>query len=116
MEDARDAKSMLEVESEYQCVTRLFAVIESCGGREQRSLMRADLSCRSSEIAQETAAVVERAAHVTMLSALDLDAAGAGGAAKTYRRVLRSVGSYYMMAGPVSIERTLYQVAGKRNV
>ena len=30
---------------------------------------------------------------------------------KTYRRVLRSVGSYYTMAGPVSIERTLYRVA-----
>ena len=33
---------------------------------------------------------------------------------KTYRQVLHSVGGYWlMMAGPVSIERTLYRVAGK---
>ena len=50
-----------------------------------------------------------------MLSALDLDAPQVLVGGKTYRRVLRSVGSYYTMAGPVSIERTLYRVAGKRN-
>ena len=54
---------------------------------------------------------MEQAAHATMLSALDLDAPQVLVGGKTYRRVLRSVGSYYTMAGPVSIERTLYRVA-----
>ena len=59
---------------------------------------------------------MEQTAHATILSALDLDAPQVLVGGKTYRRVLRSVGSYYTMAQrPVSIERTRTKVAGKRN-
>ena len=108
---------MLEVESEYQCVAEAFSqLLDKLRQRRKQAQSDAKLDYAEveREIAQETAAV-ERAAHATMLSALDLDAPQVLVGGKTYRRVLRSVGSYYTMAGPVSIERTLYRVAGKRN-
>jgi hypothetical protein len=66
------------------------------------------------EIGAATAAV-ERAAHRGLLAGLDIDAEKVliGGASHT--RVGRCEGSYYTMAGSVSVERSLYRRDGERN-
>jgi hypothetical protein len=66
------------------------------------------------EIGAATAAV-ERAAHRGLLAGLDIDAEKVliGGA--SYTRVGRCEGSYYTMAGSVSVERSLYRRDGERN-
>ncbi len=66
------------------------------------------------EISAATAAI-EREAHRTILSSLDLDAAKVRIAGKLYTRVGRYEATYYTMAGPVSVERSLYRRDGERN-
>jgi len=55
------------------------------------------------------ACALERAAHQVVLQALDLDAPHIKVDGTLYRRVLRSVGNYYSMAGPVEVKRSLYR-------
>lgn len=65
-------------------------------------------------VAQQIAAL-ERETHTAILSALDIDAPQVWVDGQAYRPVLRSPGTYYTMAGPVCIQRTLYRKLGERN-
>lgn len=63
----------------------------------------------------DAAAQVERAGHRAVLQALDVDrpAVTIGGA--RYARVGRAEATYYTLAGPVVIQRSLYRECGQRN-
>lgn len=62
------------------------------------------------------AARMERAGHQLALQGLDIDAEEVVVHGERYRRVLQKVrGSYYTMAGAVSVERTLYRKRGDDN-
>lgn len=58
---------------------------------------------------------LECAAHQVVLEALEIDAPGILVDGQPYRRVLqKEPGTYYTMAGPAQIERTLYRRQGER--
>ena len=63
----------------------------------------------------EAAARIERAGHQAILQSLDVDRPSViiGGA--RFARVGRCEATYYTMAGPVMVERSLYRENGKRN-
>lgn len=61
------------------------------------------------------AAAIEREAHRGLLAGLDLDAEKVRIEGKLHTRVGRYEASYYTMAGPVVIERSLYRPDGERN-
>lgn len=63
------------------------------------------------EMAAATA-TIERSTHQVLLMALDIDAPEVVVNGERHRRVLRTPGPYYTMAGEVSIERTLYRKRG----
>lgn len=60
-------------------------------------------------------AAIECAAHEPALSALDMDAPAVTIDGRLFRRVLRSPGDYHARAGSVSVPRTLYREAGKKD-
>jgi hypothetical protein len=60
------------------------------------------------EVGAETAAV-ERAAHQSILAAFDLDVPAVVIEGQMHRRVCRSEGRYYTMAGDVVVPRSLYR-------
>jgi hypothetical protein len=60
------------------------------------------------ELGERTAAL-ERAAHQTILAALDIDAPRVRIEGRTYTRVHRAEGRYYTLAGDVVVERSLYR-------
>ena len=84
--------------SEYQCVVEAFrSCSTSCGRDGTGAVMRSQTMPRvEREIAQETAAVEQAAYRRCFGAGSDAPQVLVGG--KTYRRVLRSVGSYYTMA------------------
>jgi len=57
----------------------------------------------------ERTATVERAAHQTLLAALDIDAPAVVIDGRVHTRVHRAEGRYYTLAGDVVVERTLYR-------
>ena len=63
----------------------------------------------------EAAARIERAGHEAVLQSLDVDRPNVliGGA--RYARVGRCEATYYTLAGPVVVERSLYREVGQRN-
>ncbi len=63
----------------------------------------------------ETTAGVERAAHESVLRSLEVDASHVEIKGKKYSRVGRASGTYYTMAGSVTVERALYRENGRRN-
>lgn len=63
----------------------------------------------------EAVAEVERAGHATALASLDIDAQAITVEGVRHHRTLREEATYYTLAGPVSVERTLYRPAGVRN-
>ena len=63
----------------------------------------------------ESVAAIERAAHQVVLQAVDIDQPAVQIEGKEYRRVGRYPGTYYTMAGPVEVPRTLYRERGQRN-
>ena len=68
------------------------------------------------EIEEEMAAAaasVERSTHDVLLQVLDIDAAEVLVDGERYRRVLRTPGRYYTMAGEASAMRTLAVVASE---
>ena len=65
-------------------------------------------------IAEKTAAI-ERAAHVEVLRALDVDTARVRVHGTLYTRFGREPGTYFTMAGEVVVERTVYRQVGVRN-
>jgi hypothetical protein len=66
------------------------------------------------EALMERMGAVECAAHEPALSALDIDAPAVTIDGRLFRRVLRSPGDYHARAGSVSVPRTLYREAGKK--
>ena len=58
---------------------------------------------------------VERSAHADILASLEVDAPRVCIGGKTYALVGHSDGTYYLMAGPVSLTRALYREVGVRN-
>jgi hypothetical protein len=111
------SRIMLEVETEYQGMVDAFMqVIQQV--RERRAAAADGGGVDYGQVEQELsqgAGAVERAAHAAVLCALDVDAPQVVVAGQAYRRVLRSVGSYYTMAGAVSLERTLYRRVSERH-
>ncbi len=65
-------------------------------------------------VVEEHVAAIERATHAEVLASLDVDAPRVEVGGKTYRRAHRCAGDYFTMAGPVSVERTLYREEGLR--
>ena len=63
----------------------------------------------------ERAAEVERAAHAGVLASLDVDSEQIRVAGNLYRRVGRYPQTYKTLAGPVTVERSLYRQLGCRN-
>ena len=66
------------------------------------------------KIADATAAI-ERAAHQGLLRGLDVDEPKVKIGTERYTRVGRSEATYYTLAGPVVVERSLYRQDGHRN-
>lgn len=63
----------------------------------------------------ESVARIERAGHRAILAALDVDRSAVMIGGSRYARVGRSEATYYTMAGPVVIKRSLYRKCGERN-
>jgi hypothetical protein len=61
------------------------------------------------------AAAIERAGHQAVLQGLDMDQPYVRVEGTTYARVGRYEATYYTMAGPVGVTRTLYRAVGQRN-
>lgn len=60
-------------------------------------------------------AAIECACHRVTLQALDVDEPEVVVEGERYRRVLRGPATYYAMAGPVEVTRSLYRRVGERN-
>jgi hypothetical protein len=60
-------------------------------------------------------AAVERAAHQAILRSLDLDAPRVRIDGATWTRVGRYEVTFYTLAGPVVVERSVYRRDGERN-
>lgn len=63
----------------------------------------------------EGCADVERTAHQGLLQSLDIDCPKVVIGGKRYSRVGRCADTYQTMTGPVSVTRSLYREAGRRN-
>jgi hypothetical protein len=61
------------------------------------------------------AAAIERTGHQAVLQGLDVDHRRVRIDGKPYTRVGRYAATYYTMAGPVGVRRTLYREGGQRN-
>ena len=63
----------------------------------------------------DAAARIERAGHQAVLQALDIDRPSVMIGGARFTKVGRCEATYYTLAGPVAVERSLYREAGKRN-
>jgi len=63
----------------------------------------------------DAAARIERAGHQAVLQSLDLDRPTVVIGGARFTKVGRCEATYYTLAGPVVVERSLYREAGKRN-
>jgi len=61
------------------------------------------------------AGAIEVAAHEAILQAADINETHVRIDGVLHRKVLRSIGTYYTLAGPVQLERSLYRPTGQRN-
>lgn len=107
---------MIEVDAEYQPLADAFGQLLQ-NVRTHREAAAGGAAVDYTQAEQEFAAcacALERAAHQVVLQALDVDAPHIEVEGTLYRRVLRSFGNYYSMAGPVEVERSLYRKAGER--
>lgn len=73
-----------------------------------------DYAATERAVAERTAAI-ERAAHAGVLRALDVDAPFIRVRGELFARFGREPGTYYLMAGEVVNERTVYRAVGVRN-
>lgn len=108
--------TMLEVPPSCQSLiaplqSLLSAVATLCSNSSGESV---DYAAVERQVA-ECAARVERASHQLLLSHLDVDAPRVLIGGKEHVRVERTPATYYTMAGPVVVERTLYQAAKRRS-
>jgi hypothetical protein len=81
------------------------------GGVGGKSLDYDDVECKIAD----SVAGIERASHRAILAALDVDRPAVLIGGRRYARVGRAEATYYTMAGPVVIERSLYRECGERN-
>jgi hypothetical protein len=63
----------------------------------------------------EAAARIERAGHQTVLQSLDVDRPSVMIGGGRFAKVGRCEATYYTLAGPVVVERSLYREVGRRN-
>jgi hypothetical protein len=73
-----------------------------------------DYAATEKSIAERTAAI-ERTAHAEVLGALDVDAPRVCVRGVVNHRLGREARTYFTMAGPVTVERTVYRPSGVRN-
>ena len=107
---------LVEVQDKYQPLVDAFLqTVQAVQALQDTLPAGAPLDYRQVEhaLAQGSAAL-ERAAHAAALQLLDVDAPLVTIDGQSYRRVMRSPGSYYTMAGEVSVPRTLYRKLGER--
>lgn len=108
---------LIQVPDKYQALADSFSQILKTVQAQQEATpdgAPVDYGQLEQELAQGTAAM-ERAAHALMLQTLDVDAPQVVIDGQAYRRVMRSPGDYYTMAGAVSVQRTLYRKVAQRN-
>ena len=107
---------LVEVQDKYQPLVDAFLqTVQAVQALQDTLPAGAPVDYRQVEhaLAQGSAAL-ERAAHAAALQLLDVDAPLVTIDGQSYRRVMRSPGSYYTMAGEVSVPRTLYRKLGER--
>ena len=108
---------MLEIPDGCQCLVAPFekllfqvqALLERNGGGDS-----VDYSEVEDQVASGVAAI-ERATHEVLLGGLDVDTARVLIGGLEHVRVGRYPATYYTMAGPIVVERSLYRAAGRRN-
>jgi len=103
---------IVEVEAEFQ---PLVEVLREAIGAVRAARAVADGKLDYGVVEERMAAVaakLERTEHQLALGGLDIDAPEVLVNGERYRRVLRTAGPYYTMAGEVSVERTLYRKRG----
>jgi hypothetical protein len=106
---------MIQLEPECQRLGEAFLQMLACVRAQQPVPGAAvDYERIEEEVAQHVAAM-EREAHAIVLGRLEVEAEHVLIEGQLYRRVMRSPGTYYTMAGPVVVERTLYRKVGERN-
>lgn len=73
-----------------------------------------DYAAVETSVAQQASAI-EQATHQALLSALDIDAPWIQVAGVVHARAGRYGGTYYTLAGPIQVERSLYRPVDQRN-
>jgi hypothetical protein len=93
-------------------VESMAAVKKALGGAiGGKALDYDDIECAIAD----SVARIERAGHRAILQALDVDRPAVLIGGRRYARVGRAEATYYTMAGPVVVERSLYRACGERN-
>jgi hypothetical protein len=92
-----------------EAVTQLVTSVERAQRRTDRG--RAVEYAPIEQEIGERAAAIERAAHQSVLAALDVDAPAVVIDGRIHTRVHRAEGRYYTLAGDVVVERSLYRAA-----
>jgi hypothetical protein len=111
------ARIVIEIPDEHkELAAALAAIAEHVTkvlgrGADGKSL---DYACVERDLGARTAAV-ERAAHQAILRSLDLDAPRVRVAGATWTQVGRYDATYYTLAGPVVVKRSVYRRDGERN-
>lgn len=111
------ARIVIEVPDEYK---ELAAAIEAVAEHVTQVVGRGSDGkavdyARVERSVGELAAAVERAAHQAILRSLDLDAPRVRIDGATWTRVGRYEATFYTLAGPVVVERSVYRCDGERN-
>lgn len=111
------ARMVIEVSDEHKevvkAVERLVATVTRMGDRGAGG-RAIDYAAVEREVG-EAIAEVERAAHQGILRRLDIDAPRIMVAGGSHTKVGRYEQTYYTMAGPVIVERSVYRRDGARN-
>lgn len=107
IEVPEELKGLLPAMVEYVAVIKK-ARDRAAGGRSH------DYAAVEDEVAEGVASM-EQAGHRVVLQALDLDRPAVIIGGSRHTKVGRCEGTYYTLAGPVVVERSLYRKDGERN-
>ncbi len=111
------ARMVIEVEAEDKALGEAFlAALQKV--RQAREAARGGRAVDYGEVEKNVGEVVgeiERAAHAELLQALDVDRPKVQIDGKPYAKVGRAEATYYSLAGPVAVTRSLYREVGQRN-
>lgn len=111
------ARIVIEVSDQNkQLVVALQQLVEAVERIEEGSVggKAIDYAHIEREVGAATA-LIEREAHRRILGALDVDAAKVRISGALYSRVGRYEATYYTMAGPITVERSVYRRDSERN-